>query len=149
MNHLTSPALVDLLFAFFAAICWKHWYHCGNIAPQCTNGITNGTIGKTLNDNLSTIGKNFTNGKNSGGTRYPLMYKVNPGHTGWLLVSKTTAVFPRSLLCFHFTAVFEYIQQPPGTSPHFLGKNTGQNPDHHRGGGVTNDLCIRRACYVI
>ena len=38
-----------------------------------------------------------------------------------LQVGKTTAVFPRSLLSFHFSALFVYIKQTPSISPHCLG----------------------------
>ena len=54
LNHVTSPALVDLLLVNFVCVLCCHmlatlvplWQHCTIGA----NGITNGTIGKTLND---------------------------------------------------------------------------------------------------
>ena len=39
-----------------------------------------------------------------------------------LLIDKTTAVFPRSLLLFHFTALFASIKQTKGFPPHCRGK---------------------------
>ena len=62
---------------------------------------------------------------------------------------KTTAVFPRSLLCFHCTAFFAYITQIPGISPALRGQCKSKNTAHFHGypppfpGGwgavVTND----------
>ena len=45
-----------------------------------------------------------------------------------LLVGKTTAIFPRSLLSFHFTSHVAYIKQPPGITPHCRGKTLVKAP---------------------
>ena len=50
-----------------------------------------------------------------------------------LFVDKTTAVFPRSLLSFHFTALIAYIKQTPGISPALPWQNFGQSPAHFHG----------------
>ena len=54
-----------------------------------------------------------------------------------LLVGKTTAVFPRCLLYFHFTALFAYmyIKQTPDISPTPPWPNFGQSPAHIPGEG--------------
>ena len=60
---MTFPALVEFTHAIF---CLRHLlpYVC-IIGTVGTNGITNGTIGKTLNGILSTNVTIFTNVKNS------------------------------------------------------------------------------------
>ena len=46
----------------------------------------------------------------------PLMWRQGPTLEG-LHIGKTTTVFPGSLLSFHFTALFAYINQAPSISP--------------------------------
>ena len=58
--------------------------------------------------------------------------KPNPAVQG-LLVGKTTADFPSSLLSFHFTALFAYTKQIPGIFSILPWQNFGQSPAHFHG----------------